>query len=517
MVLSARQEQKVQLCKEFEKAYGFRPSVVSVAPGRLNLIGEHTDHQNYDVLPLCIEGHITILGGVDTTSKDVLELKHLDSKQFVSGKFHTYDDLKIVQGTSMWHNYMLSAMAGLLEYSLHHKEEDVGATLNARISQTMDLFKNNQVLPKGMKVLVTGNVPVAAGLSSSSSVTVAALQTFIELAGQKKHFDMELIRRLSISAERHCGTASGGMDQTIICLGQKGYATRISFAPLTTTPVHVPSNVRFVVCNSMVKSEKATSAPFQYNKRVMELRTGNLMIVDQLHDRSTAANQAIGPLPVLKTIQETYNLGFTELMTYIQNLKDSYSRAEFEDYLPTKFREKLDYLCGPDVLRLNDTFHPKQRLRHVINEHQRVQKFERACEQAIRMNESVEVVLETLGGLLDDSMASLSGDFDCGSVELKQICEMARSFPRCGGARLTGAGWGGSILAVVAAGQEDNFIDHMIRGYYKPMADKGAIDISPQNVTKHALRENIFATAASAGARSMHNAEGLTKDDMITI
>lgn len=122
----------------------------------------------------------------------------------------------------------------------------------------------------GFEVALSGNVPPASGLSSSSALVSAAV-----LATSYCHqFSLNKKRLSTIAAEceRYIGTQGGGMDQAIAFLAQEGCAQFIDWNPLRATAVSLPPNTYFVIANSLSTANKAATADF--NQRVVECRIG---------------------------------------------------------------------------------------------------------------------------------------------------------------------------------------------------------------------------------------------------
>ena len=126
---------------------------------------------------------------------------------------------------------------------------------------------------KGMDIMTESTVPIAAGVSSSSALTVvAAIATLYANNLHKSIGRQELTNRV-IDFERQVGTACGGMDQTISIMAEMGQAKFIHFMPdLATEPVHLPPSLSFVVANSLTPSPKIATLGTRYNKRVVECR-----------------------------------------------------------------------------------------------------------------------------------------------------------------------------------------------------------------------------------------------------
>lgn len=121
-----------------------------------------------------------------------------------------------------------------------------------------------------MFVAVSGNIPPASGLSSSSALVSAAALT----TSYANQFSLNKKYLSTIAADCECfiGTQGGGMDQAIAFLAEKGCAQFIEWNPLKATAVSLPNDLVFVIANSLAEANKAATS--DYNERVVECRIG---------------------------------------------------------------------------------------------------------------------------------------------------------------------------------------------------------------------------------------------------
>ena len=140
-----------QVTEEFQQRYGEAPALVVRAPGRVNLIGEHTDYNDGFVMPLAIDRAVWI--AVRPRSDSYVTLYSMDFKQPAQ-----FSLTEIVKGTDLWLEYVQGVAWALQE--------------------------TGQVL-KGWDGVIAGDVPIGAGLSSSAAVELAAARTFAAVADLK--------------------------------------------------------------------------------------------------------------------------------------------------------------------------------------------------------------------------------------------------------------------------------------------------------------------------------------------
>ncbi len=205
-------------------------TIIASAPGRVNLIGEHTDYNGFPVLPLAIDRHVWIAAA--PLREPILRIRSIDPARY-PGEEIALADLRTRTRRGSWTDYVVAA---------------------ARC----------RTPTRGIELLVAGDIPPEAGLSSSSALVVASFLALGE-PGERTAL-AEQARR----AERYVGTLSGGMDHAISLLARRGHALRIDFRPLRTQAVPVPESLGIVVAHSGVRAAKSGTAREGYNARVRE-------------------------------------------------------------------------------------------------------------------------------------------------------------------------------------------------------------------------------------------------------
>jgi len=215
----------------FEQHFSVAPQVLCHAPGRVNVIGDHTDYNDGFVFPAAINYGTDIAA---SKRDDMLVNVYAHDCDQESTSFNL-DQLKFDE-QKMWSNY-------------------VQGTLQALISVYPTI--------KGANIAVTGNVPQGAGLSSSASFEIAILKTYAEL--YELDLDGITAAKLGQKAENDfVGCNCGIMDQLISAMGQKGHAMLLDCKNLSFEDAPIPSNLSLFIVNSNVKRGLVDSA---YNLR----------------------------------------------------------------------------------------------------------------------------------------------------------------------------------------------------------------------------------------------------------
>jgi galactokinase len=217
------------------------PVARCAAPGRVNLIGEHTDYSGGFVMPAAIDFR-TI--ATIRSRKDARIV--LYSQNLAEEVAYPADPLPAT-ARKHWSDYPMG-----VAWSLAQEGVRVG----------------------GFELSLAGDVPLGAGLSSSASIEVATALALLALA------DAEMpLATIALACQRaenaFVGARSGIMDQFIACAGQQDHALLLDCRSLEYRLLPIPSHVRLVICNSMVKHEHAGG---QYNARREEVEEGTRIL-----------------------------------------------------------------------------------------------------------------------------------------------------------------------------------------------------------------------------------------------
>lgn len=325
------------------------PVIVS-APGRVNLIGDHTDYTGGLVLPMVLDVATTITG--DFTDDRVWHLVSDDEPLAVTLSLPIDDPARI---EPRWGRYA----AGVL-----HELERVGVAL------------------RGFSGRVSTTIPIGSGLSSSAALEIAVAR-LATVDRPMPATDMALLCQRAEHAAS--GVPCGIMDQLCIAAGQPGHATLIDCRDLTVEQVPIPSAVSVTVDFIAPR----TLAGSEYADRVAE---------------AAAVERIIGPL---------------------------------RDASP----ESLTAI-GDETLR--------RRARHVISENQRVLDFVVALRRA-NWTEA--------GRLMTESHWSLSHDFETSNATMDAAVERTLRLPGVLGARMTGGGFGGCVVALRSVDEISRAVD----------------------------------------------------------
>jgi len=223
--------------------FGRPPELIVRSPGRINLIGDHTDYCGLPVLPMAIGPALYVAAGA-SPKPGVIATSTLDRESLHS---------RGGGPDPPWGKYVLAALGVLAEVAPPTQH-------------------------RGAVLAIDGDLPATGGLSSSSALTVGCLLAL----GRLWELDLgpDLLVELAVRAERRAAIAGGTMDQTVITFARPGHALRIDFDPPDTRHVAVPGNFVWVAGYSGSPAPKGTSAAASYNSFVLASRAAAVALGD---------------------------------------------------------------------------------------------------------------------------------------------------------------------------------------------------------------------------------------------
>ncbi|HEX4036867.1 MAG TPA: galactokinase [Acidobacteriaceae bacterium] len=345
------------------RAHGRRfgaEAAVFLAPGRVNLIGEHTDYAGGFVMPAAID--FGTLAAISRRS-----------------------DGRVVIWSENVQEEVIHPLEGLPEHGGRH--------WSAYPLGVIKILRDAGYAVPALSLSVCGNVPLGAGLSSSASIEVATALAAFHLAGGEP--ERERIAKLCQQAENeYVGASCGIMDQFIACRGAEDHALLLDCRSLEYRLAPIPTHLRLVIANTMVKHAIAGG---EYGNRRAEVEEGTRILRGHRPEILLLRDATLGDL------------------------------------------EKWGGEMPDNVLR---------RCRHVITENLRTV----AAADALEAGN-----LKKLGDLMAAAHASYRDDFEASCEEADAMVHLAQRLPGLVGARLTGGGFGGCTVNLVERERSGEF------------------------------------------------------------
>jgi galactokinase len=355
----------------FAAHFGAPPEVAAQAPGRVNLIGEHTDYNDGFVLPCAIDRNTLVVARRRTDRQ--VRVAAIDMGPGFD-QFHL-DDRIGYRPDQLWCNYVRGMVVEL-------------QTRGFRL--------------EGVDLAISGDIPQGAGLSSSASIEVVVGQVFKGLCDLE--FDATALAQAAQRAENDfVGCQCGVMDQLVSAAGRAGHALLIDCRSLALTPIALPAEAAILIVHSRVRRGLVESA---YNER--------------RHQCEVAA--------------QYFNV------------------KALRDVPPGQLQDAVqEAALDATVLR---------RAQHVVSENARTL----AAAKALARGD-----MTTMGRLMAASHTSMRGDFEITVPPIDRLVDILQPLiGDAGGARMTGGGFGGCVVALLPAALVPAAIAAVAAGYRSP-------------------------------------------------
>lgn len=364
----------------FSATWGAEPAWIGVGPGRINLIGEHTDYSDGFVFPAAIDREVWVAAGPSPSG-----LTELVSRELGPGGPFSHKDLDPARPISSWSKYPAA----------------VAWALGAKTP---------------IRAAVASTLPPESGVSSSAAIELAfgCIWNLIDGLGYSNK-DLALIGQKA--ENQYVGVPCGVMDQMASAMGRAGHALFLDTRTLEIDYAPVPDGVSIVLCDTGRRRQLAGG---EYKER---------------REQCESAAAKLG----------------------VPKLRDaSLEDLDMASLLPVEERRAF----------------------HVVQENQRCLDFAHAL---------AERDLALIGQIMEEGHNSLRLNFEVSVRELNVMAGLSRRHPGCIGARLTGAGFGGAVVALVHSAQVEDFVEKVADDYEKACPGYSA---------------RLMACVASEGARA---------------
>ena len=457
------------------------------SPGRVNLMGRHVDHQGGHCNLMTI-GYETLMV-VHPRNDDRFLLYNRDSERFPNREFSVselvaelpWDDWISLVNSDKVSNLVLNAGGDWIQY------------VKAGVLRLQKKFASRRL--RGSDIFVSGNIPIAAGLSSSSALVVATAEALVA-ANQLDTFPSQLVN-LCGEGEWFVGTRGGSADHAAIKFGQKGKVIEVTFFDFAVEDiVPFPDNYILAVCDSGVKAQKTTNAKDQFNHRVACYHIGFKLIqklfpqysplLSHLRDvnirnlelplsriykmllrlpEQTTRDQLLRMLPAeeLKSLFDTHNPPADGL--YPVRGVVLYGLAECER--SRLFAEALKSQHISQIARLMNASHNGDRVASFTAN---------GTKREYRASVSNSYLLDLIDDLesgdpervLGAQLQWQPGSYHCSIPEIDLMVDIATSVEGVEGAQLAGAGLGGCMMVFTHRDAVSSLVKDLEEKYYRP-------------------------------------------------
>ena len=311
----------------FEKIYGERPIYFYRAPGRVSLIGEHAVASGYSSIICALEQDIVIAYAPHKANEIVIN--HTQPSLYPTLTLSNdpaqkwKDEVSLVNVFLAGYKAVLNS-AGLTEY-------------------------------KGMKLLISGDLPIAAGLGSSSSLMVASALLALHVNGLQKKLIQSVVLDNLLKYEKMLDANATGVDQVVTLLSQKNTAFVIKSD--AHEKITIPKGFALVITNSLTPTPKLFTAGTRQNKRLVECRIALKMLMKKLVIKDTIN------IKTLRELQTFLDFSTKDMLDLLDEHieKRSYTISELEKFFETPLMKVVSDIPNSDAaVNQNYEFFPYQ-------------------------------------------------------------------------------------------------------------------------------------------------------------
>jgi N-acetylgalactosamine kinase len=478
----------------FINRYGADGTVAVIrAPGRVNLMGRHVDHRGGHVNLMAIDReHILVARRrADTT----VRARNADATRFDDLEFSADDLLRRVR-LDDWRDFVDSEAVVQLVRDL---QGDWGNYLKAPMLRLQQQFKDRQIF--GVDCVVSGDIPMAAGLSSSSALVVAMAEALV-LTNQLDVAANDFVD-LCGEGEWFVGTRGGSADHAAVKLSNVGQVVNVGFFPFSINEyAPFPKGYALVVCNSQVQARKAEGARDAFNERVASYE----MAVHLVRKRFPNYAHLIGHLRDISPAglgiraADVYRI----LLDVPERVAASAVRAELGDELfdrltrmhkpPEAYALRGRLLFGiaecarsKHFVRLLREGHMERAgwLMNVSHDGDRVvtagsQPFAGPASNDYVRERIADLQSEDPDRVLAGQLYAQPGDYACSIPAIDTMVDIALTTPGVLGAQLAGAGLGGCMMVLAREDAVPGVIERLAERYYLPNGlEPSALPVRP--------------------------------------
>lgn len=458
------------------------------APGRINLMGRHVDHRGGMTNFLAIDRETIAVCGL-RDDNDVVAA-NTQPGRFKPVRFNISELI----GRFAWSDWVNFVNSDWVRNMVYLAAGDWGNYIKAAMLRLQHCYQDVRV--RGINVALSGNVPIAAGLSSSSTIVVATLQAAIAL----NNFELNSRQFIDLCGEGEwfVGSRGGAGDHAAIYLGQRGKIAQVGYLPFRVEKIiDAPKGYDVVIANSHVKAAKSASAKHQFNARIAAYNLGLALLKQRCPEIAPAIEylRDLDPASLGRSTSDVYR--------WLMRVPQTMTRQDFRTALAEEHQELVEasfathadpggyavrgvLLYGAaEILRSRmcvDLLESGQvesfgRLMKLSHDGDRVSRpgpdgtYQPAvpeCSDAYLQALIADLASEDPDRVMRAQLFMQPGTYACSTPEIDQMVDVASAVPGVVGAQIAGAGLGGCIMVLARRESVDAVRRALAAGYYRP-------------------------------------------------
>ena len=490
-LLSARQKAYRETLLRFREEFGAdRHAILVRSPGRINIMGRHIDYQGGCCNLMAVNQEVIMV--VSPRDDDRIEIRNVQRDAFPDASV----SIGRLVSQLNWDDWLSCISCVELERHLRESAGNWSIYIEAAVLR-MQMALRQQML-QGMDLVAYGNIPVAAGMSSSSALVVSTAEAAAALHGWQ--VTPSQFVNFCGEGEWFVGTRGGSADHAAMKYGAKGTINHVKFHDFELLEqIPFPGHYRMVVCNSFMKAQKAAGAKLAFNARVASYALGVELtrmrfpqyapLIQYVRDIDCDALR-VGPERVYEVLA-----GLPESMTAEQVRKTFSSHEAWERLGPhfsaaeatrdypvrgvmwfgiaecARARKAAELLKRRDMRALGELMsisHDGERCFHVDDRLQAT-PFLPDISDAKLQSLAVDAVSSDPARRAGAALHRHGGAYRCSIRQIDALVDIACRTPGVLGAQIAGAGLGGCAMVLADAEAVAGLTERLERLYYQPL------------------------------------------------
>jgi len=494
-LIERKTEKYVAVLKKYIEKHGDNPVTIVRAPGRINLMGRHVEHRGGNINAISIHKETIMIASL--RNDDKICISNVD-KRFGDFEFSISEE-KALCHCNDWLSYIESdRVKDCVARNRGHWVNYVKAAILRLALQTKEYIK-------GMNIVCLGTIPIAGGVSSSSSIVVATA----ELVCKLNNFEFELSEFINLcgQAEWYVGSRGGSGDHAAIKCGVLDSISPIAFEPINFLgSIALPEGYSIIVANSFIEAKKSEGAKDKFNQMVAAYEFGVMMIKKNYpqHCEKIKHLRDINPATLGVSEKEIYEM-LLSIPLFIKS-------EELFDLISEEYHDKVNSILkthkAPEAYNLRsavlfgiaecersrmcasllndgkiDEFAEMMNISHNGDRVAQLIEGEVADYDYYMTDKKLISLIEksTLGDP-DAILYKQPGGYACSVEQIDILIDKTLKQPGVLSAQISGAGLGGCIMILCEKSHEKEILDFLRTEYYEPNGFvNGAIIVRPIN------------------------------------
>jgi len=469
----------IKVLSDFISLYGDKNVIISRAPGRINLMGRHVEHRGGNINTIAI--HKETIMVASPRKDDVINIANTD-KRFGSFSFSISEEMNIF-AASDWMDYIESKEVK------NRVSELKGKWVNYVKGAVLRFQYESDIQLKGMDIMCLGTVPIAGGVSSSSSVIMATAELLYEI--NNFNFDIPYFINLCGQGEWYVGSRGGAGDHAAIKCGVLNSFSPIEFEPICVLePIEIPNKYSVIIANSFIEAKKSEGAKDKFNQMVAAYEFGVMLIKKNYPEYKDKIIHLRDINP------RTLGISDAEIYKMLLSLPLHIKPDELYNEIPAEYHKKVEKITSshiaPDAYNLRSAVLfgiaecERSRICSVLLKEGKINEFAEIMNishngdrvSKINGNEIAEYdyyITDTkLKHLIKryengDNTAVLykqPGGYGCSITEIDVLVDKLLKQKGVLSTQISGAGLGGCIMIFLEKAYEQNILEFLRKEYY---------------------------------------------------